>query len=174
MFKLVVISALSLSVMVACSAQNLPPTPTTTPVGSTVMQWGESQTVNDVTVTVESVTVEPYNLTELMAIDTGYANLFEGAHSVATLRISASNNSSDSVDLYPATFGHVLIGGEQIDLASFQWFADGDNLDSPLLSGANKDAEIWFPLTESQTDSIQSSFTFVITDGINSVYTFDL
>jgi hypothetical protein len=73
----------------------------------------------------------------------------------------------------PATFGSVIINDEQIDLAEFQWFADGDALDAALLDGTSKQAGIWFPLTESQFNS-DGPVTFIITDGIAPVYTFAL
>ena len=170
MFRIFVLLILPIA-FVACA----PLSASESPTDETVMSVGESQERAGVTVTIEALAFMPHDADKLAAIDSGYAHLFDDFPAVARLDVSATNESGESTDLYAATFGSVVIDGEQIGLSEYQWFADGGTLDT-IHDGVSKSAGLWLPLTDSQWSALQSgtSIRIIITDGIEPLYTFDI
>jgi hypothetical protein len=157
----------------ACASVETDPMPELSEVVKTINQ---SKEIDGVTVSVASLAYMPHDGGMLAELDGEYAHLFDGNPAVARLDISANNASGAPVELYPATFGSVIIDGEQIDLVSFQFFANGGTLDNTLQDGTSASAGVWFPLSDSQFSALQNgaNVRIIFTDGIEPIYTFEI
>ena len=154
------VSSPTATVATATTTKVPTPTPTAMPtltptagVWYKVFQVNESQTHNNVVVTILSVGVSTPQLLLPAATDSKLKQQgLDEAKTVVGIQVKVENRSSNDVAVYPGGIdAALLVGNEQVESILF-----GVDIGAQLMAGATQEFQVIFPLKRTELAAVQS------------------